>query len=518
MTSESKNPATNESIGTFPLHDAAHVASCIELSRNVQKEWAALPWKTRSQAIGRVGNELVENVDKLAFIISKDNGKTRVDALATEILPAAMAISFYQKAGKRILKPTPIRGGNILMFNKRSTLRKIPWGVVGIISPWNYPFAIPFSEIIMALLAGNGVILKVATDTLAVGQALEDLFAGAGLPPGLFAYVNIPGSLAGSAFIDGGVDKLFFTGSTAVGKQLMTQAASRLMPLVLELGGNDAVIVRADADLDRTISGIVWAGFSNAGQSCGGVQRVFVHTSIYPVFCERLAKRVASLRVGPGDLWDSDIGCMTSAKQKSAVEAQIASCLSEGAHILAQASVVGGVAGNTFLAPTVLIDVPSNSVLMRDEVFGPVMAIIPVSSDEKALERANDSPYGLTGSVWSRDRKAAKKIASHMKAGAVTINDHLMSHGLGETPWGGFGDSGLGRTHGIQGFMEMVKTQVIIDDILPGEKKAIWWYPYSEKLYLGLRALLIFLYAKKITRRIASIPQVLKVFIRYWEK
>jgi succinate-semialdehyde dehydrogenase/glutarate-semialdehyde dehydrogenase len=370
----------------------------------------------------------------------------------------------------------------------------------------------------MALLAGNGVLLKVASDTMAVGHAIAELFTTSGLPEGLFAYVNMPGRLAGPAFIDGGVDKLFFTGSTEVGKELMALAAPRLLPLVLELGGNDAAIVRSDADLDLAASGILWAAFSNAGQSCGGVQRALVHKAVYPDFCAKIAAKVADLRVGLPSEWESDIGSMTSAKQKRTVEVQLELCLRGGARVLAQASLPPQLETGNYIAPVVLADVPANSPLMREEIFGPVVAVAPVDNDEDALRIANDSPYGLTGSIWSRDRKAARALAGRMHAGAITINDHLMSHGLTETPWGGFGDSGLGRTHGEQGLLEMVRTQVVVDDILPGVAKAIWWHPYSERLYLGLRALIDFMYAQKLRRRLASIPRVVGVFLRYWEK
>ena len=194
-------------------------------------------------------------------------------------MPAVLALRFYRSAASGSSLRSRLGGGSILMFNKRSRLHRVPYGVVGVISPWNYPFSIPFSEVAMALLAGNGVLLKVASDSLAVGRALADLFSGAGLPEGLFAYVNLPGREAGDAFISGGIDKLFFTGSTEVGRELMGKAAARLLPVVLELGGNDAAVICADADLERAAAGIVWSGFSNAGQSCAGAQRILVHES-----------------------------------------------------------------------------------------------------------------------------------------------------------------------------------------------------------------------------------------------
>ncbi|HCM25630.1 MAG TPA: benzaldehyde dehydrogenase [Treponema sp.] len=517
-TSESREPATGALIGNFPLSTAAEAADRIAAARAVQKDWAALAWRERSEWLGKIEKWLAGHADSLAELIGRDNGKTRIDALAAEVLPAAMALRYYRRHGKRLLRSSRIRGGNILMFNKVSRLRAVPYGVIGIITPWNYPFSIPFSEVVMALLAGNAVVLKVATDTLAVGAALEEAFAAAELPSGLFSYLNIPGKQAGKAFIEGGVDKLFFTGSTAVGRELAALAAPRLLPLVLELGGADAAIVRADADLDRAASGVVWAGLGNAGQSCGGVQRVLVHRSVYDAFLEKLSARVRALRVGPPLDWDSDVGCMTSVKQKRAVRDQIEACLASGARIVARSASGDLDSDDAFLPAIVLADAGPDAPILREEVFGPVLAVQAVDDDEQALRIAAGTPYGLTGSVWSRDRSAARALAARMNAGAVTINDHLISHGLAETPWGGFGDSGFGRTHGEAGFREMFRTQVIVDDILPFAAKSIWWHPYSRKLYDGLRALLDVLYAPGITRRLAAIPRVLRIFLRYWER
>jgi succinate-semialdehyde dehydrogenase/glutarate-semialdehyde dehydrogenase len=419
------------------------------------------------------------------------------------------------------------------MFNKRSRIIYKPYGVVAIISPWNYPFAIPFSEVVMALLAGNAVLLKVASDTREVGRALAGIFAGADLPEGLFSYVELPGREAGPAFISGGVDKLFFTGSTAVGRELMALASPRLLPLVLELGGADAAIVRADADLDRAVAGILWAGFSNAGQSCGGVQRVLVHRDVYEVFLEKLCALVEGLRVGDGP--DADMGPMTSLRQKRAVQKQVEACVAAGAVVAAKSPAppgeIGGdggyagddparwYAGDGLFAPAlVLTQVTEIMPVMAEEIFGPVVAVVPAADDEEALEIANRSSYGLTGSVWSRDSRRARGLAARINAGAVMINDHLMSHGLAETPWGGFGDSGLGRTHGELGFREMCKAQVIVDETLPGIKRNLWWHPYSEQVFRGIRAILDLLAAPSPSRRLRAIPRVLKIFFRYWEK
>lgn len=497
------------------MNKTVSVQAAFDAARLAQPAWAATPYRQRARALLRVRDLIVARADQLAQVISRDNGKVLVDALAAEVVPAALAVGYYVKAARRVLRPQRARGGNILLANKRSRLHPAPYGVVGVISPWNYPFAIPFSEVVMALIMGNGVVLKVASDTLEVGEALAQLFLDADLPPGLFGYVVLPGSQAGPAFLEAGVDKLFFTGSTEVGRTLMALAAPRLTPLVLELGGNDAAIVRADADLERAAAGILWSGFSNAGQSCGGAQRVLVHQSVYQPFLEALSERVRALRVGPGDEWTSDMGAMTSTKQKQTVEAQVAECVAAGARVHAQSQAPSS--GN-FLPAQILTQVTASMPVMNGEIFGPVVAVVPVSSDEEAVRIANSSPLGLTSSVWSRNHREARRVALSIRAGAVMINDHLMSHGLAQAPWGGFGDSGIGRTHGEAGLAEMVRLQVVVDDLLPGAKKNLWWHPYSEKVYLGLKGLLHLLYGPGLGRRLEAIPRVVAFFLRYWER
>jgi succinate-semialdehyde dehydrogenase/glutarate-semialdehyde dehydrogenase len=524
-------------------------------ARAAQGPWAALPYGERGRKLKKASRWLCTHIDEIVETIHRENGKLRIDALAAEVLPAIMGIDYYIRRGRSFLKPRKLAGANLLMFNKRSRLEYQPWGVVGIISPWNYPFAIPFAEVVMALLAGNAVILKVAAVTAGVGRLLAELFAAAELPPGLFTHVEIPGREAGPAFINGGgayqdaqgpgmdqgrpagVDKLFFTGSTEVGRELMALAAGRLLPLVLELGGADAAIVRSDADLDRAAAGILWAGYSNAGQSCGGAQRILVQRQVYGPFLEKLCALVSALRPGWGE--EADLGPMSSLEQKKRTEAQVLRCLTLGARIAAQSPAFDGDSGNAasvnasgapapgnpagpfgdrFTRAVVLADVQPGMPVMEEEIFGPVTAVIPVEDDEEALQIANASPYSLTASVWSKDRRAASRLASRLNAGAVMLNDHLMSHGLTETPWGGFGDSGLGKTHGEPGFREMLRAKVVVDDILPGVKRNLWWQPYSEGVYRGIRAIAVFLGGPGLGPRFRALPTLIKIFFRYWQK
>ncbi|MDR0624597.1 MAG: aldehyde dehydrogenase family protein [Treponema sp.] len=490
------------------------ITALIDKARKAQALWEEVPYRERCRRLGNAGRYLAARIDGITETIHRDNGKLPIDALAAEVLPAILALNYYLKQGKGFLKDRKISGGSLLMSNKRSRMIYKPYGVVGIISPWNYPFSIPFSEVVMALLAGNAVLLKTASAVPKIGQALEDIFSGAELPEGLFSRVELPGPEAGRAFISdpsGGVDKLFFTGSTAVGRELMALAAPRLLPLVLELGGADAAIIREDADLDRAVAGIIWSGFSNAGQSCGGVQRVILHRKVYEPFLEKLCALTGSLVPG------KDLGPMTTAKQKETVRKQVEACLTLGARIAAQSPGASLEDGSLSAPALVLTNLTADMPVMNEEIFGPVVAVIPASDDGEALRIANASSYGLTGSVWSRSSRRARELARRINAGAVMINDHLMSHGLAETPWGGFGDSGLGRTHGELGFREMLKAQVIIDDILPGVKRNLWWQPYSEEIYRGIRAITEFL-TGTTGGRIRALPALIRIFFRYWGK
>lgn len=488
------NPATGELIGESPLDTVESLSTKIADCRTAQLDWGKTSVRERVRRLRPVRRHLVEHADELAEIIVADNGKTITDALATEIVPAAMALHYYGKRAGQFLRSRAIGRGNIMFINKSSQLHRVPLGVVGIISPWNYPFAIPFSEVIMALLAGNGVILKTASETQLVGRALEKCIQAADLPEGLFQYVNMPGRVAGKAFIDQGVDKLFFTGSVPVGRELMARAAEKLIPVVLELGGNDAMIVCEDANVERAVNGAVWAGLQNAGQSCGGVERVYVHEKIAHEFLKRLKAKVESLKVGLGSDFNVDIGAMTTARQVAIVRAHIRQALASGAKIWAQAPLPTGLSPDRFVAPVVLTDVHHDMMVMKEETFGPVLGVMTFNTDEEAIRLANDSELGLTGSVWSKNRPRAQRLAGQIKAGAVTINDHLMSHGLAETPWGGFKQSGLGRTHGQLGFDEMTQPQVVIDDAWHFTKKQLWWHPFSRPVYQGLKGIMNFLY------------------------
>jgi succinate-semialdehyde dehydrogenase/glutarate-semialdehyde dehydrogenase len=360
------------------------------------------------------------------------------------------------------------------------------------------------------------VVLKTASETQLVGRKLEECFLAGRLPQGIFTYVNIPGRLAGSAFLKNGIDKLFFTGSVTVGKQLMCEAAETLTPLVLELGGNDAMLVCEDADLHRAASGAAWAGLSNSGQSCAGVERIYVHEKIYQPFLAHLKEKVEALRVGADEDFNVDLGVMTTERQAMKVRSHLDDALAKGAVIYARSSHPEGNGSGNKLPAMVLTEVTPDMLVMQEETFGPVLAVVSVKDMGEAVTLANNSHLGLTGSVWSKNKKKAEGLARQIQAGAVMINDHLMSHGLAETPWGGFKQSGIGRTHGAIGFDEMSQPQVIVHDVLPLARQNMWWHPYRKEIFQGISGALRFLYSKSMFLRAKGLWHLLKIVPRYF--
>lgn len=501
------NPATGDVVGYSQMNTPDEARAAVRRARAAQPGWAALPLAERVRYILRIRDYLVEHADAVSATVANDVGKTRVEALATEVLPSAMAIDYYAKNARHFLKPRKVRTGSLLFLNKRSRIFRMPFGVIGIISPWNYPLGIPMHEIVPALLAGNTVIFKTAPETQMVGRKIEEMIQAAALPDDVFTHLNIPGAIIGQILLepDNHVDKLFFTGSVPVGKILMGQAAESLVPVSLELGGNDPMLVCPDAHLERAVNGAMWAGLQNSGQSCGGVERIYVHRDVYQPFIALLKQKVELLRQGPNTDHNVDIGAMCTERQIKTIQRQVDDALAKGAAILAQVKI--DPAHANFYPVTILVDVDHRMALMREETFGPVLGIMQVDSMDQAIELANDSSLGLTGSVWSNDTRAAVALGRRIHAGVITINDHLLTHGMAETPWGGVKESGIGRSHGELGFDEMTQPQVVTTELLPCAKRNLFWHPYDAQLYAGLKGALHLLHGHGFGARLRGFWQ-----------
>jgi acyl-CoA reductase-like NAD-dependent aldehyde dehydrogenase len=512
------NPATGDIIGTTPENTVEELKFAIALAKVAQHDWVQFSFQERAQYLFAIRDYIAENADRISDVISKDSGKTKMDALSTEVLSASMAITYYAKNAKKILKRKQLSGGSILTINKRSYVDRVPIGVVGIISPWNYPFSIPFHEIAMALIAGNGVVLKVASQSLEVGKIIKECVEAGRLPKDIFHLINLPGKIAGDAFLNSGINKLFFTGSVPVGKYLMEKAAKHLIPLSLELGGNDAMIVCKDANVNRAAGGAIWAGFSNAGQSCAGVERIYVESEVYEDFISILKTKMSELKQGVDIDSNVDIGSMTTEQQWEKVQDHLKDAIKKGAKAYPEIRRIEKKGKGLFCPPMILENITEDMMVVNEEIFGPILAVQKVGSIEEAIAHANASTLGLTASVWTKSRRKGHEIASRLEVGSVLINDHLMSHGLAETPWGGWKESGIGRTHGYIGLEEMTQPRCVVDDILPFVQKNMWWYPHNKKVYEGLKGGMDFLYSKEFGKKMYGGIRLMKVFLRTFQK
>ncbi|HEY1057705.1 MAG TPA: aldehyde dehydrogenase family protein [Limnobacter sp.] len=480
------NPATGQALGALVNTPIEQMPAIFESARQAQALWGELSFRQRARHIRKMREYIVNNADRLAGIVSQSSGKTFMDALTTEVLPCTLACNWYSKNAAKVLKPQRREASSIIWIGKRSLVTHEPLGVVAIISPWNYPLSIPFGEIVMGLMAGNAILLKVAAATPMVGKAIEEIVAAGELPQGLFHHIVGPGADISTAFFNHGVDKIFFTGSVPAGKDLMAQAAKTLTPLSLELGGKDPMIVLEDADLERAAAGAAWAGFQNSGQSCAGVERIYVHASVYDRFVALLSEKTRALRQGvPNAQCTVDVGAMTTAKQRRLVERHVEEAVAAGAKIEAQAQLQAGLQGEFFPA-TVLTNVNHNMAVMREETFGPVLPVMKFNTLDEAVALANDCTMALSASIWTRDTAKGKALAKRVRGGVVVINDHLYTHGMSDLPWGGPGESGIGRTHGPEGLIEMSRLKAINWDLLRARRN-LWWYPQDRATYNVLK-------------------------------
>ena len=483
---ESFNPATGELVGTVETITPKQVESVVDDVAEVQPFWAQLSLDDRARYMRRAAEVVLEEQDEIAQLLTREQGKPITESYTMEVVPTINFLHWCAEHGPRVLADEPLPMREPLFISKQAKLSYEPLGVVGVISPWNYPWAIPFDEVAMALAAGNAVVLKPASLTPLLGERIRETFEKAGLPEGLVRVVHGGGKIGAALCEAPGVRKIFFTGSVDVGRSVGEICARNLKGSVLELGGKDPQIVCADADLANAISGCTWGGFANAGQTCSGIERVYVVREVADRFREGVVGRASDLTVGDPLSWETEVGPMVSADQFETVCALVDDALEAGAHRLAGGPrEVPGFDGK-FIAPTVLDGVDSEMRIMREEIFGPVVPIVVVDSEEEAIERANDSSFGLGASIWTKDRAKGERMARRIESGMVWINDHSYSHAAGQCPWGGVKDSGLGRSHSKFGFYECTEVKLVTWE--PGLARDFWWQPYDRTLGNAIRA------------------------------
>jgi len=491
------NPATLEPIGEIEVRTAEDVRAAVETARKAQLDWSALSFDDRARVMRRVLQILLERQDEFIDVVLAETGKTRGEALAMEIFAVCDSLNYYAKNASKILKTRKLKLHGMMRLLKQVRIAYRPLGVVGVIAPWNGPLVLAMNPTIQALMAGNAVILKPSEVTPLSALMVAELFEQAGLPDGLFQVLTGDGE-TGAALTRAGVDKISFTGSVETGRKVAVACAEQLIPCSLELGGKDAMIVCADSDLDNAAGGAVAGSFMNTGQYCCGTERIYVDASIAEAFTDKVVDRVSKLRQGAEG--EFDIGAIFWPEQLAVIEDHMADARAKGAKVLCGGRRNPELEG-LFYEPTVITDVDHDMKIMREETFGPILAIMPVRDEEHAIQLANDSKYGLGGNVWTRDKQHGIEIAQRMETGSVCVNDMTMTYGVQEAPFGGHKNSGVGQVNGETGLRGYCHAEPIIVDRFGGKQTAKM-YPASRKDDDGMQKFMRLLWGSSLGRRL----------------
>jgi acyl-CoA reductase-like NAD-dependent aldehyde dehydrogenase len=481
-------PATGELVGEAPNTTPEEVKQAVARARRAQEAWGALPVEERAARVLRFRDAIVDRSDEIVDLLTRECGKPRHEALLHEVMVVADIATYYAKNAARILAPE--RLSLHLMKHRKSYVHRVPRGVVGVISPWNYPFQLPLRDVITAVLAGNAAVLKPSEVTPLVALKAKEIWDGAGLPEDVFQVVPGYGP-AGAALIDAGIQLLVLTGSVATGRKVAAACGERLIPCVMELGGKAPLIACSDAEIERTARAVTFGGFSNCGQVCISVERVYAHRDVHDKLLDRVVALTRELRQGDPAKDFVDVGAIIFAPQIDVAEKHIADAVGKGAEVRTGGKRVPG--RGQFFEPTVIAKCDHSMTVMREEIFGPIVPFMKVASEEEAVRLANESHLGLNAYVFSADREHAVRLAERIEAGSVLVNDVLSNGGTVEAPFGGIKQSGFGRAMGDDALREMCDTRHISVDRVPMGEKDPLAFPYTEKSYAwfkkGLRVL-----------------------------
>jgi succinate-semialdehyde dehydrogenase/glutarate-semialdehyde dehydrogenase len=511
-TVTSVNPASGKVNEEIEATTPEEVDEAVERARQAQQSWAARDVKDRLRVLEVFQDHLIRRRDEVARTISSETGKPVGEGLVTDLIPVIDAVRFLRKRGPEVLE-TRLDLDNIMVMDRKSKIVREPVGVLGMITPWNYPFGIPGSQVVYALFAGNAVVLKPARETTLTGLKIQEILEDAGLPEGLLHVVPGGGSTVGQALVESDIDQMTFTGSNAVGEMIEETCSTRGVPTTMELGGSDPAVVLEDANLDKATSGIIWSRYMNCGQTCAAVKRAYAHEDVFDEFRDEIVRKVKKLRVGNGAEENVDVGPLISDDAVDELERQVEESVEMGAEVLAGGERLDR--EGSFYAPTVLGNVTHDMPVVREETFGPVLPVMSFEDVNEAVEKANDTRFGLTASVWTHDTDRGERVARRIEAGTVVVNDHGYTYGINETPWGGFKDSGHGRTHGVWGIEEVTRMKHINKgsaDTVPRSLRpeTTWWFPYSEDYLETMGDGIEFLYGNSIVKRASKAPGMLK--------
>jgi acyl-CoA reductase-like NAD-dependent aldehyde dehydrogenase len=492
-TLEVRNPATGAVIANVPQQTSEQVAEVVARARAAQPAWEQLGYEGRARILRRAQKWTTDNADRIARQIVAETGKTYEDAILAEVSYASAGFGFWAKHAPKYLADEKISTSNPFVMGRQLAVRYAAAGVVGVIGPWNYPLTNSFGDCIPALAAGNAVVLKPASLTPLTSQLMREGLLECGLSEDIYQVVVGPGGSIGGALIDA-VDMVMFTGSTEVGKQVMESASKTVTPVSLELGGKDPMIVLADANLERAANAAVYYSMQNGGQTCISIERVYAEAPIYDEFITKVEQKMRELRQGEStDPGTVEVGAITSPEQGDIIEAHVNDAIERGAKAL-----VGGHRRQDhgdFFEPTLLVDVDHSMRCMTEETFGPTLPVMKVADAEEAIRLANDSPFGLQSSVWTKDLARGKQIARRMEAGVCCVNDACINYVALELPMGGWKESGLGTRHGAGGIRKYTRQQTVVTTRFAMNKE-LHMYPYKSRTSKLIRRAVQFLYGR----------------------
>lgn len=478
-TLTSANPATGEPIGEVAVTSPEEAPEILQAARSAQADWAARSPNERLEALGAFQRTILDDRHELARLIAEEAGKPYREALLTDVLPTLDMVRVLQTQGVQALRGTFERLDNLLLKDRKSRVDREPLGVIAIIAPWNYPLAIPATQTVTALFAGNTVALKPSEHTPLIGEALVERLHASGIPEDVLSLVQGAGEV-GAALVQAGPDKVLFTGSVEVGRTVARTAMENQAACTLEMGGNDPMIVLDDANLELAARGAVWGAFTNAGQTCAAVERVYVDETLHDAFLDKVVELAEALTLGPGTEPETEVGPLMTDEAVKRVQEHVEDATGRGAVIDAGGETRPDL-GPRFYEPTVLSQADASMVMMQEETFGPLLPIRRVPDEDTAVEEANASRYGLTASLWTTRPDRGDALAGRLEAGTVTINDHAYTYGACETPWGGVKDSGLGFTHGRWGIEDVTRVKHV-NQSRGNRATSPWYFPYDADM------------------------------------